>query len=93
MREVDAEVERLRAKVARVEALADNARRLPKYAGLVSAGELLDALSGPDPTQECNRCRGLGYVPDFKNWDDYHGEPKPKPCPDCGPKPTEGGAS
>lgn len=31
----------------------------------------------------CGRCRDLGVVPDWTNWDHYHGEPKPKPCPDC----------
>lgn len=31
----------------------------------------------------CQRCRGQGIVPDWSTWDDYHGEPKPKPCPDC----------
>lgn len=35
------------------------------------------------PAPKCARCRGQRIVPDFTNWDEYHGEPKPKPCPDC----------
>lgn len=31
----------------------------------------------------CQRCRGQGIVPDWSTWDAYHGEPLPKPCPDC----------
>ena len=34
----------------------------------------------------CTKCRGRGFVPDWGSWDAYHGEPKPKPCPDCQPK-------
>lgn len=52
---------------------------------------LNEALGEPEqmPAQQpdkCQRCRGLGKVPDWSNWDDYHGEPKPKPCPDCTPQ-------
>jgi hypothetical protein len=31
----------------------------------------------------CQWCRGTRVVPDFKQWDYYHGEPKPMPCPEC----------
>jgi hypothetical protein len=31
----------------------------------------------------CRRCRGRKVVPDFKQWDAHHGEPKPVPCPEC----------
>lgn len=38
----------------------------------------------PQPEKpKCARCKGRGYVPDWQDWDAYHGEPKPKPCPDC----------
>lgn len=40
------------------------------------------ALDGPPPPA-CSRCRDQKIVPDWSNWDQYHGEPKPKPCPDC----------
>jgi hypothetical protein len=45
----------------------------------------ITALTGPpaEPPR-CARCKGRGVVPDWTNWDAYHGEPKPKPCPDCG---------
>lgn len=36
-----------------------------------------------DPPK-CALCKGRGVVPDWQNWDHYHGEPKPKPCPVCG---------
>lgn len=32
---------------------------------------------------KCMRCFDRGVVPDFQNWDTYHGEPNPKPCPEC----------
>ncbi|MER6616313.1 hypothetical protein [Streptomyces xantholiticus] len=35
------------------------------------------------PEPPCKRCRGSKVVPDFKQWDKYHGEPKPVPCPEC----------
>lgn len=50
------------------------------------AGQILSLLDGPDPVPEpavCPRCKGHGKVPDWANFDPYHGEPKPKPCPDC----------
>lgn len=37
----------------------------------------------------CPTCHGLSYVPDFTNWDEYHGEPKPKPCPVCSDTPSK----
>lgn len=40
---------------------------------------------GQQPMPGCMRCLDRGVVPDFQNWDDYHGEPKPKPCPACRP--------
>jgi hypothetical protein len=45
-------------------------------------GEL--GMPDPPPTPVvCPRCKGHGKVPDWTNFDQYHGEPKPKPCPDC----------
>ena len=44
------------------------------------------ALGGRPEPPKCPRCKGHGIVPDWTNWDSYHGEPKPKPCPDCTPK-------
>lgn len=41
------------------------------------------ALGEQLPPPKCPRCKGHGKVPDWTNWDAYHGEPKPKPCPDC----------
>jgi hypothetical protein len=35
------------------------------------------------PAPPCRRCRGRGVIPDFSQWDSYHGEPKPVPCPEC----------
>jgi len=32
---------------------------------------------------DCQTCRGRRVVPDWKNWNHAHGEPRPKPCPDC----------
>lgn len=43
-------------------------------------------LGMPEPAPEpavCPRCKGHGKVPDWSNFDQYHGEPKPKPCPNC----------
>ncbi|MFD9394192.1 hypothetical protein ACFWBB_26670 [Streptomyces sp. NPDC060000] len=40
-------------------------------------------VSFPPPTPPCRRCRGRGVIPDFSQWDSYHGEPKPVPCPEC----------
>lgn len=55
--------------------------------GVPGHPEVSEAVRSPqEPAGRCARCHGQGYVPDFTNWDDYHGEPKPKPCPDC----TEG---
>lgn len=34
----------------------------------------------------CKKCRGMGYYPNFANWDSYHGEPERKECEDCGGK-------
>ncbi|MFI5990232.1 hypothetical protein ACIBAC_00060 [Streptomyces sp. NPDC051362] len=35
------------------------------------------------PAPPCGECRGRGVIPDFSQWDSYHGEPKPIPCPKC----------
>ncbi|MFE4579374.1 hypothetical protein [Streptomyces chartreusis] len=35
------------------------------------------------PSPPCRRCRGRGVLPDFTQWDSYHREPKPVPCPEC----------
>lgn len=35
------------------------------------------------PALVCRRCSGYGLIADFTNWDEYHGEPGKKPCPDC----------
>ncbi|MGW2550099.1 hypothetical protein [Streptomyces sp. NPDC001635] len=35
------------------------------------------------PEPPCKRCRGSKVVADFRQWDAYHGEPKPVPCPEC----------
>jgi hypothetical protein len=50
--------------------------------------ELIRVILTGDPRKRCKRCKGLGVIPDFTKWDDYHGEPKPKPCPDCGGQPS-----
>lgn len=31
----------------------------------------------------CSTCRGHHVVPDWNSWNHVHGEPYPKPCPDC----------
>ena len=43
----------------------------------------LDKILNPPPPINCARCKDRGYVPDWMNWDAHHGEPRPKPCPDC----------
>ncbi len=48
-----------------------------------AAENLTRALDGPPPPPHCSRCRDQKIVPDWSNWDAYHGEPKPKPCPAC----------
>lgn len=35
------------------------------------------------PPLPCRRCRGRGAIPDFNQWDTYHGGPRPLPCPEC----------
>lgn len=35
------------------------------------------------PAPPCRHCRGRGVIPDFNQWDSYHGEPMPVPCPEC----------
>jgi hypothetical protein len=37
-----------------------------------------------EPTT-CAICKGRGKVPNWQDWDAYHGEPRPKPCPGCSP--------
>ena len=32
---------------------------------------------------KCKRCRDTGRVPNWQDWDEYHGEPRPKPCLEC----------
>jgi hypothetical protein len=49
---------------------------------LLALGWTAPAEDEPTPPA-CQRCKGRGVVPDWTNWDAYHGEPKPKPCPDC----------
>ncbi|MGW6790019.1 hypothetical protein [Streptomyces chartreusis] len=43
----------------------------------------VEALDRRAEEAKCKSCHGRGYVPDFTNWDEHHGEPKAKPCPDC----------
>jgi len=31
----------------------------------------------------CTRCHNLRKVPDWGNWNEEYGEPRPKPCPEC----------
>lgn len=31
----------------------------------------------------CARCHNSRKVPDWGNWNEEYGEPRPKPCPDC----------
>jgi hypothetical protein len=31
----------------------------------------------------CSRCHGSRKVPDWTNWNQEYGEPRPKPCPEC----------
>jgi len=31
----------------------------------------------------CSRCHNSRKVPDWTNWNEEYGEPRPKPCPDC----------
>lgn len=31
----------------------------------------------------CSRCHGSRKVPDWTNWNEEYGEPRPKPCPEC----------
>lgn len=38
---------------------------------------------GQHAPARCPRCKGHKVVPDWSNWDDYHGEPRPKACPKC----------
>jgi hypothetical protein len=47
--------------------------------------DTIKALPGRPEQETCPRCKGHGKVPDWSNWDEYHGEPKPKPCPGCTP--------
>jgi hypothetical protein len=78
----DALVRRLRAE--------DPARwSYGALAGAVGCSpELIRVILTGDPRKRCKRCKGLGVIPDFTKWDDYHGEPKPIPCPDCGGQPS-----
>lgn len=67
----------LRVQVA---ALRDDLREVT---GARWIAEALDRILNPPPPVRCARCKDRGVVPDWTNWDAYHGEPKPKPCPDC----------
>lgn len=49
-------------------------------------GKALCPKCRPD---KCKRCFGRKIVPDFKQWDSYHGEPAPVPCPNCQGKGVE----
>ena len=31
----------------------------------------------------CTRCRNSRKVPNWTDWNEEYGEPRPKPCPDC----------
>lgn len=31
----------------------------------------------------CTRCHDSRKVPDWTNWNEEYGEPRPKPCPEC----------
>lgn len=31
----------------------------------------------------CTRCHGSRKIPDWANWNEEYGEPRPKPCPEC----------
>lgn len=44
------------------------------------------ALGEQPQPPKCPRCKGHGVVPDWSNWNEAYGEPRPKPCPDCTPK-------
>lgn len=63
-----------------VTALRDTLRGVSGEQWLV---ERLNGILDPPPPVRCGRCRDCGYVPNWQDWDAYHGEPKPKPCPDC----------
>lgn len=44
----------------------------------------LDLLEPPKKKEpKCKTCCDRKIVPNWQDWDDYHGEPRPKPCPDC----------
>lgn len=61
-------------------------RGVPETCARCHAAELLADLDPPAPEPgKCPRCRGLRQVPDWSNWNQEYGEPRPKPCPDCTP--------
>lgn len=31
----------------------------------------------------CTRCHNSRKIPDWTNWNEEYGEPRPKPCPEC----------
>ena len=53
------------------------------FTGAARLAREVGSKEATPPAPKCARCRDQRIVPDWTNWDDYHGEPKPKPCPDC----------
>jgi hypothetical protein len=49
---------------------------------LVAKKTSLPEVFYPEPLA-CTRCRGSRRVPDWTDWNEHYGEPRPKPCPDC----------
>lgn len=69
------------AALARVQALADKIRDMPATGWITNRLDIALKLT-PDP-DPCERCKGHGVVPDWSNWNEAYGEPRPKPCPEC----------
>lgn len=67
------------ATLARIQAVIDECRNTAPRWFL----DRLDKAINPPPPIKCARCRDTGRVPNWQDWNHEHGEPRPKPCPDC----------
>jgi hypothetical protein len=82
--ETDRVRRQLAAAEARIAAVRSTVQGWRHLGGIQWAiDRILADLDGPKPPLACPRCQDRKIVPDWSNWDAHHGEPKPKPCPDC----------
>lgn len=80
-----AAAEEARGAVEQITALRDDLRGIT---GARWIADSLDKILNPTPPVRCQTCKDRGVVPNWQDWNHDHGEPRPKPCPDCKPKQT-----